>query len=219
MEKFSVPNELKKIACTYPDARLLSSAAKSGGLIAKHAIARQWLSEGIPFAFKNCPGLYESIRVWLGTRLSIDPKAIGITGSAKIGQSLSPSQIGNPFNDKSDLDLFVISEVLFDKIVSEFNSWAYDFESGKVSPSNSREERFWKENIQRGPKNISKGFFDSKLVPNHANYVQVCNIAQTMWLLTEKLKVTSDAPKISDASIRCYKTWESFVHQISLSLI
>ena len=219
MEKFTVPNELKKIICTYPDASLLSSAAKSGGLQTRQAIARQWLSEGIPFAFKNCPGLYESIRVWLGTRLGTDPKAIGLTGSAKIGQSLTPSQIGKPFNDKSDLDLFVISEELFGKIVSEFNSWAYNFESGKVNPANSREERFWKENIQRGPKNISKGFLDSKLVPNHASYSQVSNIAQTMWLLIEKLKVTSGAPKINDASIRCYKTWERYVHQVSLSLI
>jgi len=218
MEKFSVPNELKKITCTYPDASLLNSVAKLGGLQARQAIARQWLSEGIPFAFKHCPGLYESIRVWLGTRLSVDPKVIGITGSAKIGQSLSPNQIGKPFNEKSDLDLFVISEDLFGKIVSEFNTWAYDFESGKVNPSNRREESFWKANIQRGPKNILKGFLDSKLVPNHANYFQVCNIAQTMWLLTEKLKITSDAPKVSDASIRCYKTWESYVYQVSLSL-
>lgn len=219
MENFSVPNELKKIIGTYPDARLLSSVAKSGGLLARQAIARQWLSEGIPFAFKTCPGLYESIRAWIGTRLFVDPKTIGITGSAKVGQSLSPNQIGKPFNDSSDLDIFIISEILFNKLVCEFNSWAYDFESGNIRPSNNREERFWKDNIQRGPKNISKGFIDSKLVPNHAKYSQISNVAQTMWLLTEKLKITADAPIISDASIRCYKTWENYVQQISLSLI
>lgn len=219
MERFSVPNELKKITCTYPDANLLSLVAKSGGLQARQAIARQWLSEGIPFAFKDCPGLFESIRAWIGTRLSTDPKTIGITGSAKIGQSMNPSKIGKPFNHGSDLDLFVISETLYEKIVFEFNSWAYDFESGIVSSSNKREEGFWRSNIQRGPKNISKGFIDSKLVPNHEKYVQVRNISQTMWLLIEKLKITNDAPKISDASIRCYKSWENYVQQVSLNLI
>lgn len=121
MEKFTVPSELKKITCTYPEANLLSSVARNGGIQARQAIARQWLSEGIPFAFKNCPGLFESIRVWLGTRFSIDPKAIGITGSAKIGQSLAPSKLGKPFNHESDLDLFIISDILFEKIISEFN--------------------------------------------------------------------------------------------------
>jgi len=219
MEKFSVPRELKLITCTYPEASLISSVAKTGGLQARQAIARQWLSEGIPFAFKNCPGLYESIRTWLAIRLSIDPKAIGITGSAKIGQSLAPSQIGKPFSDSSDLDLFIISKNLFDKLVSDFNSWAYDFETGNLIPSNKREEGFWKDNIQRGPKNILKGFLDSKMVPNLAKYSQVQNIAQTMWLLIEKLKITADAPRISRASVRCYKAWENYVQQVSLSLI
>jgi hypothetical protein len=219
MEHFSVPNELKKLNTTYPDAELLSSVAKNGGQQARQAIARQWLSEGIPFAFKDCPGIYESIRVWLGTRLQVDPKHIGLTGSAKIGQSLNPRQIGKPFNENSDLDLFVISESLFEKLVIDFNAWSFDFESSEIVPSNEREKSFWRENIQRGPKNISKGFLDSKLVPNKSKYSHICNVSQTMWLLTEKLKITSDTPKIKSASIRSYRNWESYVSQISLSLL
>ena len=218
MEPFRVSNQLREVVGTYPDATLISDVAKNGGEAARSAIARQWLSEGIPFAFQNCPGTYESIRSWISTRLGVDPKEVNITGSAKLGQSLSPSKIGEPFNENSDLDLFIISNDLFRNLQNDFNAWSYDFESGSIEAKNKREYGFWKENLSRVPKNIGRGFIDSKLIPNVEKYTYAKNIAQTMYLLKEKLDVTSSAPKISHASIRCYKSWRNYVQQISLSL-
>ncbi|PCJ35807.1 MAG: hypothetical protein COA75_09685 [Cellvibrionales bacterium] len=176
------------------------------------------MSEGIPFAFKDCPGIYESIRSWVGSRLNIDPKELNVTGSARLGQSLAPRKMGKPFGNGSDLDIFIISNELFDLLKNDFNEWSYNFERGVISASNDIESRFWKENLHRGPRNIARGFIDSNIVPNHDKYRCVRNIAQTMYLLKEKLDITPGAPKFSHASVRCYKSWSGYVQQISLGL-
>ena len=216
MEPFKVSNHLRDIVSAYPEAKLILEAAKNGGESARQAIARQWLSEGIPFAFKKCPAIYESIRSWAGSRLNIDPKELNVTGSARLGQSLAPHKIGKPFGDGSDLDIFIISSELFEHLKSDFNQWSYDFESGVITASNERERGFWIGNIHRGPKNIARGFIDSNIVPNHDKYRYVKNVAQTMYLLKAKLDATSEAPKFCYASVRCYKSWASYVQQISL---
>ena len=88
MESFRIPNELARLSGPYPDATAVADAAKLGGEAARVSIARLWLSEGIPYAFKDCPGIYESVRTWLSSCLGIHAKEIGITGSAMLGTSL-----------------------------------------------------------------------------------------------------------------------------------
>jgi hypothetical protein len=101
---------------------------------------------------------------------------------------------------------------------TDFNNWSYQFEAGLVLPNNERERLFWKDNNNRGPSLIHRGFLDSKLVPNHQAYPTVKSITQTMWLLKEKLDITTNAPRVKSTSIRCYKDWGSFVRQIVISL-
>ncbi|AQQ69444.1 hypothetical protein Mag101_07895 [Microbulbifer agarilyticus] len=177
------------------------------------------MSEGIPFAFRDCPGIYEAVRDWVAIKLDVDPKEVNLTGSARLGQSLSPRKIGRPFGEGSDLDVFVISTELFNRLKSDFDEWSYDFESGNVKPSNEREAGFWKDNLHRCPKNIFRGFIDSNVIPNHQKYQCVKNISQTMYLLKEKLGVTPGAPKVCHASVRCYKSWGDYVRQVSLGLM
>jgi hypothetical protein len=162
--------------------------------------------------------LYEEIRTWLAVRLDVDPKEISMTGSARIGQSLAPHKIGQAFNAKSDLDLFIISETLLDKLRTDFNSWSFNVEAGHTKPKNEREAGFWKDNLTRGNSYFSKGFFDAKLIPTHNQYTCATNIAETMWLLKEKLQITPAAPRISEASVRCYRSWADFARQVSINL-
>ena len=218
MEPFKVCGHLRDVTGAYPDAALIVNVGKAGGDNARHAIARQWLSEGIPYAFKDCPGIYESVRLWLALRLNVDPKEINLTGSARLGQSLAPSKIGKPFSESSDLDIFIISSDLFGRLKSEFDQWAYAYEVGDLKASNLREDSFWRDNLVRIPKNLYRGFIDSRFIPNHEQYKATRAIADAMYLLKGKLDVTILAPKISDASVRCYNSWESYVRQISLSL-
>jgi hypothetical protein len=218
MEPFKVSTQLATLLDSYPEAKSLVDAAVTGGEQSKIAIARLWLSEGIPYAFRNKPALYESVRSWLGTRLGVDPKEIHLTGSARIGQSLAPKKLGEIFGDHSDLDIFIVSHNLFERMKADFNHWSYEFEGGLVQPSNDKERRFWEDNNQRGPKLIQRGFLDSNMVPNRATYPTIKNIAQTMWLLKGKLDITEKAPRVRSASVRCYIDWVSYVRQMVVSL-
>lgn len=218
MEAFKVPKRLNKLIGTYPNAKIINEIAKEGSTEDRIAITRLWLSEGIPYVFKDFPGIYETIRTWIAQRLNVHAKNISITGSARIGTSLSPNKLGNQFNEKSDLDFFVVSEELFDKLRIDFNTWSYDFEKGTISPLNDREEKFWKDNLERGIKLFEKGFFDPHLVPNREQYLQVKNISQTMWLLHEKLTITDGIPNVSKVSLRCYRNWSDYTRQTSLNL-
>lgn len=218
MEAFRVSTHLSDFLDSYPDAKKLLAAAANGGEHSKRAIARLWLSEGIPFAFKANPALYESVRDWLATRIEVDPKEINLTGSARIGQSLAPSKIGTSFGEHSDLDIFIVSNPLFDRMKADFNLWSYHFEVGEVKARNESERRYWVSNNQRGPSSIQRGFLDSKLVPNFKDYKTIQNTADTMWLLKKKLDITDGAPTIKSASVRCYKDWSSYARQMVINL-
>lgn len=218
MTPFKVPSTFQDFYEQYPEAHKIQSIAKNGGNVARSAIARLWLSEGIPYAFKESPILYDEIRSWLANRLDVDPKEISITGSGRIGQSLNPKQLGKNFSEESDLDLFIISENLLERLRKDFNAWIFDFESARIQPNNQREEGFWRDNLSRGDSYFSKGFFDAKLIPNRKDYPCASTIANTMWMLKAKLDVTPNAPKVSEASVRCYKSWTDFVRQVSLNL-
>ena len=191
MEPFRTSAPLVGLTDPYLDAKLLRDAARVGGDQARIAFARLWLSEGIPFAFRDCPGLYESVRSWLSVKLDIHAKEIGLSGSARLGTSLVPSQLSKPFDASSDFDFFIVSAPLFEKIKEEFVNWSLDFENGNVSARNSREEKFWQDNNRRGTQLISRGFLDQKMIPNLPSYPITKRIAQSMWLLVNKLKIKS----------------------------
>jgi hypothetical protein len=218
MRPFNIQGELDSLREIYPAAADLSRICSSGDGQVRMAVARLWLSEGIPFAFRESPALYEQVRTWLASRLGVDPKEITIVGSARLGQSLDPKRLGMPFSSASDLDLTTVSLSLFDRLVGDFNAWTADYEAGAVHPGNSRERHFWDENLERGPSLIGRGFMDSKLVPRRERYGCACLIGQTMYLLCEKLRVTPRAPSVSKADIRAYRDWGSYARQMAVSL-
>lgn len=218
MDGFKVDTHIKNIVLPYPPASEIARAGREGSEQARHALARLWLSEGIPWAFRECPALYESLRSWLGAMLDIDPKKIGITGSGRLGTSLAPQKLGRPYGNSSDFDLFVVSEKIFKQLHDEFSNWSLAFESGHVTPHNQRERLFWNDNNERGPRLIQRGFLDQKMIPNRQAYHLTCRISQTMWSLVERLKKTNGAPTPKKASIRCYRSWAAFVRQVSINL-
>ena len=218
MEPFKSPDSLKELTSPYPDPQELLEAARSGGEPARIALARLWLSEGIPYAFRCCPVIYESVRSWLSAQLGVHAKEISMRGSARLGSSLAPKKIGKPFDKSSDLDIFIVSNCLFESLREDFCRWSSDFESGKLPPRNRHEkEIYWPENNTRGPSMIRRGFIDAKMIPNLPDYPTVQGINQAMWRLVKKLKITTNAPQPKKASVRCYYSWDSFVQQVSLN--
>ena len=218
MEPFRVPSQLERLADPYVDAVSLLRAARDGGEQVRIGLARLWLSEGIPFAFRESPGLYESVRSWLSARLDVHAKEISVTGSGRLGSSIAPDKTGKLFGENSDLDWFVVSKSLFDRLKEDFLRWSFEYERGIVKPTNKSEERFWKDNNSRGQVLIQRGFIDSWNVPNLPDYPTIKKVSQAMWLLVEKLKLTSRAPHPKNASLRCYASWDDYVQQMCLNL-
>ena len=217
MKPFEVADALGGLRGAYPDSAQLKKAICSGKQ-SRTMIVKLWISEGIPHAFSNCPAIYEAVRTWLAKELSVHAKEISITGSARLGISLSPKKYGERFEKQSDLDFFVVSDSFYKLLEKDFNLWLQEFRCGRVNARNGREQEFWSENADRGQRNLYKGFIDSKMIPNFQRYKVARKTANSMWLLTEKLKSTNNAPDVSTASVRCYRSWEAAVKQISFNL-
>ena len=188
MKPFEIEAPLRKLLGHYPDPELLLQVALEGGKEAQGAIARLWLSEGIPSVFCICPAIYDSLRCWIAERLEVKAKEIGLVGSAQLGKSLDPRKLGTPFIDsKSDLDFFIISGNLFAKLKDDFERWSYDFKCGRLIADN-RERRFWESNLKRSSNNIFKGFIDANTIPSFPEYPTAKKIQKTMELLILRLK-------------------------------
>ena len=56
MRAFKIKYPLQELVEHYPDPKLLLRVAREGGEEAQDAIARLWLSEGIPSVFSYLPG-------------------------------------------------------------------------------------------------------------------------------------------------------------------
>lgn len=188
-------------------------------LAGREIVARLWLAEGLPVAFKSCPAIYESLRGWLGNRLDIHPKEITLIGSARIGYSMAPAEFGRPFGEQSDLDLAIISTKLFERLNVDFQLFSEDYKAGTISPRNDRERALWKGNLEFGERNVPKGFIDAWKLPNFDRYPVTQQINQAMWKLLKKLETTASAPKIRRASSRVYRNWQSLANRMDVNLV
>ena len=217
---FSVSPKLSSLPNPFPSADQLRSALSNGKRWEREIFVRLWLSEGVPFSFRNSPALFENLRGWLGNRLSVHPKEITLIGSGRIGYSLaSGDQYGREFSETSDLDFSIVSSSLFHLLVQSFYQYADDYESGRVTPTTNRQVELWPENISVCRKNIQRGFLDNNKIPSLRSYPVVRNINYAMWYLEKRLRETPEAPRVKHASVRVYRCWRSFVDQVSLNLL
>jgi hypothetical protein len=71
--------------------------------------ASQHIFEAVPFIFDGDLRAYVRWKTELSARLSIDPRAVAIVGSASLGFSLNPDKNLKKFDDTSDVDVAVVS--------------------------------------------------------------------------------------------------------------
>jgi hypothetical protein len=207
------------LSIPYPSADELLKALTGATRQDREVVARLWITEGAPFAFSDCPGVYEDIRGWLASRLNLHPKEITLVGSARLGYSLAPSPaFGKPFSENSDLDLSVISRDLFTRLSSAHSNFTSDYRKGIVVPRSEHERILWEANIEFGERNIPRGFIDANKIPNFDRYNAAQQVNQSMWVLLKKLEVTQKAPRVQKVSTRAYKDWPSFIDRVSLNL-
>lgn len=217
MRPFLVPESVRELKDPYPSARQLLQAA-SGGSDARSALVQLWITEGIPYAFKDCPAVYASMRAWLADRLDIHPKEVSLTGSGRFGQSWVPKKHGAPFGPQSDLDLFLVSSTFLARLKRDFVQWREEYDRGEVTPRSDREATFWEDHRRRGPLNIQWGFLDSWMIPTWPRYETAQQLADTLWRLTRKLKATPGGPAVKSASMRVYRDFRSLAKQEARNL-
>lgn len=216
---FAVGHQLTELTCTYPQPQQVLKAAAAGKR-ERAILARLWISEGIPFAFRRCPSLYEEVRDLLAKRLKIDAKQISMVGSARLGYSLAPAKWGDQYQPKSsDLDLVAVSEQLFEKLRVDYVRWHDDYVRGKARPRNSNERNYWEANRRETPNRIERGFIDSVRVPNWKRYGVFMTMNSCLADLWTKLQQANEGPKPRRRlTLRCYKDWMSYERQMTVSL-
>ena len=216
---FEVDSKLRDLLDHHPDADRLKEILLESSRRGREIFVRLWLTEGIPFAFRKCPAIYEDLRGWLGSRLEIHPKEISLLGSARTGFSMArPPEYGRGFSVHADLDFVIVSHELFSRFENTFNEFEEDYLNTTIIPRNEREHVFWKDNLEFGKRNLPLGFFDADKIPYFDKYPISQKVGQTMWVVVKKLEATSEAPKVKKASLRIYKNWQSLIERVSLNL-
>lgn len=204
------------LAERYPSPKDFARGLRVAPPGVREGILRGIVTEGIPFAFRDRPTLYEELRDFLARRLDVPPKNITLVGSARLGYSLSPLAYGKPFDTTSDLDFSVISEILFLRVADAFHQWETDVATGRETLTDAREKRFWRENLARIPSSLRRGFIDPYKVSNTYKVVQ--DVQQSLWLVRERLVRTPPLVAIKRVSMRVYRSWDAFVRQQELNL-
>lgn len=77
-------------------------------------VASKWILDNSPEIFRTDFHAYIEWKESLATKLGVDSRAISFTGSACVGFSLNPTKRYQLFNDKSDVDIAIISQYHFD---------------------------------------------------------------------------------------------------------
>ena len=216
---FAIGPHLARVTGAYPRPQDVLAAAAVGRR-EKAILARLWMSEGIPFAFKSFPGLYEEARDWLAKGLELDAKEISMGGSGRLGYSLAPKRWGGPYRPaSSDLDLFAVSRRLFDRLREDFGRWHEDYSRGHAQPGTDRERCYWDANRKETPDRIRRGFIDSIRVPNRQRYGVFLTMNSCLEELKEKLHKTAIGPKPRKRlTLRCYRDWDSYELQMIVNL-
>lgn len=166
-------------------------------------IVETYIFEGTPYVFRSKPRLSEALHLHLKSNLHLEKENIVIVGSAKTGFSLNPDTFPRKFSDKSDIDVVVIDEKLFDEVWTTMLKWNYprrgqlygiDWEWAKKR----REDLYWGWFM---PDKIS---FGGLSLPSVLKPLR--NIS-TNWF--NAFKSLSRYPEFADRNIsgRLYRTW------------
>lgn len=77
-------------------------------------IVRKYITFGECFIFEN--EKYFILKSLVSDHFEIHPSEVLLVGSGKLGFSIAPGKRYNHFGDQSDIDIAIVSPILFDKI-------------------------------------------------------------------------------------------------------
>lgn len=168
-------------------------------------IVRDHVFEGVPFAFKDRPVLMETLREHLVRRLNVAGEGVTVVGSGKLGFSLSPDGFPARFSAKSDIDVAVVDQGLYDQIWFAMLKWHYPRRTGRLPEQDHK----WSTVRQR---ELYWGWF----TPNRIRYdglsfpaaLRPLRDISTSWF--NAFRSLSLYPQFADREIsgRLYRTWD-----------
>ncbi|GEM_PF-812564 len=217
LSPFTLSQDSDKLTALYLDAVLLKDFFVKAKGSERLGIIRLWITEGIPYAFRDNPLLYEAARTFIARQVNVHTKEVTIVGSGRIGYSLKKKEWGRKFTPLySDLDFTIISNDLYKNLVNDFQKWVGDIHTRKTRPENISQMDGWLKAIKTVNNNIPKGYINTKQLYSNkeGNYPTVKKCNSTMWMLNKILAQTASAPQISGVSIRVYSDWRACVRQL-----
>lgn len=179
-------------------------------------IANLWLTEGIPFVFRDAPLVYEQLRELLGIGFKEGSYAVTLTGSARLGYSLKPGRFPKEFIPvNSDLDCIGVSSSAFGRLVEEFGIWNSMFRTKRIQPKDA-ETRYWTQNTTETPRDISRGFIDTIRIPNREPFPFTRFVNNRRFLAKRHLEI--NGIPVRAVNLRVYNDWASVIAQVAKSL-
>jgi hypothetical protein len=133
MQEYPTPEEFKDLLLSMPIEE----------------VVREYVFRGLPYIFRRTPQSLNTLYRHLCPRLNLVEQDITVVGSAKIGFSLSPHSFPRKFTTRSDIDVLVVSESLFDLVWMTMLRWHYPrrsalFSRTELSWTNARKnDLYW----------------------------------------------------------------------------
>ena len=196
------PNTFRDVLCQIPENEF-------------DWITRLWLSEGIPYAFRQTPALFEAMREWFGEHLDIDPKCITMIGSGRIGFSMG-NDFGRKFGATSDLDLSIISDGLYGRLKGDVLRWMQDYDCKR--PESKWKRRHAEENYKGFLRSLKVGFIDHYKLPFVERYPVAQLVENKLSTVGDNLRRCGDMPEFTKVSGRVYRNFGAFERQMKINL-
>lgn len=186
---------------------------------AAEQFASIYIAEALPVAFAEHLSSYDRARKMLARDLRVDFRDIQITGSAKIGFSLSPYKYLEDYDrEKSDIDLFVVNTDFFNIIKMDATDFCEALETGKLRAGKDRDQNRWEENVRILKRNMPNSFIYLKYIPNLARFSEVQKAHDATYRFMVNFNNFSQLGLPKKCSIRVYLNWAAAMRRISFNI-
>ncbi len=103
-------------------------------------IVQGCITHGPAFVFGEDEEKYFKLKRTIAQKFGLNPQDVIMVGSAKLGFSLNPLKLWQPFCDDSDIDMVIISPEIFDRFWKEL----YDFNIKLMARTEDEDKRYYR---------------------------------------------------------------------------
>lgn len=167
-------------------------------------IVRDRIFGGTPYVFRARPSSADTLYDYVAKQFAISRDCVKIVGSAKVGFSLSPDNFPRRFTPKSDIDVVVVDEKMFDTVWMALLDWHYPRRSSGLARPDAEWAKHRRREVYWGwfvPADIR---FEGLSFPESLNPVREL---RTRWF--NVFQSLSIFPEFSSRTVsgRLYRTW------------